>query len=330
MTFPNAGPVQSSTDGSQSSADPTTNANVLRDHSEFAAVPPTGFVQSPETTARMDPLSSAPVQPVPQPPNAFTAPLFVYALGRIESRLPTIALEKEFAQVAGQADTAGLTDHQVLHHVLSDRSNRYLARQLCWIFTVEGLETYILIPRDPTDFDLLIEAVRPRPSLADLDVIIGVQGPLTPPEMCGGLVLPTVIIDQTYSFDRESLLSAIPQPESITDSDQQFRATAEELLDRIMQLADNAGATDEHRAVNYLAVRYPAIYARLAEAHSQAMSLASVDVRHSRLSGARKIVDVIFSFVSRQSGVSEQSFVRVDVTEEFPFLVSKLAPYYQR
>jgi hypothetical protein len=28
-----------------------------------------------------------------------------------------------------------------------------------------------------------------------------------------------------------------------------------------MQLTDNAGATDEHRALNYLAMRYPAIYA---------------------------------------------------------------------
>ena len=31
-------------------------------------------------------------------------------------------------------------------------------------------------------------------------------------------------------------------------------------------MTDNAGATDEHRALNYLAVRYPAIYAKAAEA----------------------------------------------------------------
>ena len=30
-----------------------------------------------------------------------------------------------------------------------------------------------------------------------------------------------------------------------------------EVLDLILQTADNAGATDEHRALNYLAVRYP-------------------------------------------------------------------------
>ncbi len=30
-------------------------------------------------------------------------------------------------------------------------------------------------------------------------------------------------------------------------------------------MTDNAGATDEHRALNYLAMGYPAIYARAAE-----------------------------------------------------------------
>src|SRR5262245_41387678 len=49
----------------------------------------------------------------------------------------------------GRAETAGLTDRQVLHDVLSQRENRYLARQLCYVLTIAGLETYILQPRDP-------------------------------------------------------------------------------------------------------------------------------------------------------------------------------------
>jgi hypothetical protein len=31
---------------------------------------------------------------------------------------------------------------------------------------------------------------------------------------------------------------------------------------------------------------------------------------------------------NRNTDVDEHFFVRVDVTDEFPFLVSKLAPYY--
>jgi PatG C-terminal len=102
------------------------------------------------------------------------------------------------------------------------------------------------------------------------------------------------------------------------------------VLTRIMQMADNAGTTDEHRALNYLAVRYPVLYAATADAFGWNASLAAVEVRPSRLSGVRGIVDVIFSFTHRQTDVTEKYFVRVNVTEEFPFLVTRLTTYYDR
>jgi hypothetical protein len=106
--------------------------------------------------------------------------------------------------------------------------------------------------------------------------------------------------------------------------------SAAELFMRIRQMAANAGATDEHRALNYVAVRYPAIYAQAAEMHGRNFSLTAVGVRASRLSGVRKIVDVIFSYANRQTGVTEKYFCGVDVTEEFPLLVAKLSPYNDR
>ena len=85
-------------------------------------------------------------------------------------------MEKEYAQATGRAETTGLTDRQALQKVLSQCQNRYLVRQLCWVMTIEGLETYILVPRDPADLDLLVEALRPTPSPMDLDCVIGIQG----------------------------------------------------------------------------------------------------------------------------------------------------------
>ena len=38
-----------------------------------------------------------------------------------------------------------------------------------------------------------------------------------------------------------------------------------------MQLTDNAGATDGHRALNHLEVRYQAIYAHAAEAFGRVL-----------------------------------------------------------
>ncbi len=259
---------------------------------------------------------------------AVTAPSYVYALGRIEPRFPRPSVEKEFAQATGRAETVGLTDRQAVQKVLSQRQNRYLARQLCWVVTIEGLETYILVPRDPADIDLLVEAVRPTPTPMDLDVVIGVRGPIAPPEMCNGLMVPIVVFDQIYSFDRDSLIKSIPRPEKTPAKE--FAPAAEELFDRIMQMTDNAGATDEHRALNYCAVRYPTIYAKAAECFGMNSSLTALEVRTSPLSGVRNVVDVIFSYTNRNTDVIEKYFVRVDVTEEFPFLVTKMSPYYDR
>ncbi len=257
---------------------------------------------------------------------------YVYALGRVMVRFPSMGIEKEFVQATARAgnETVGLTDQKALHKILSNKENRYLVRKLCWVLTIEGIDTYILQPRTPADFDALVEAIRPALSPMDIDVIIGVKGPIAPPDMCNGLMVPIVGFDQTYSFDRNSFIEALKakRPESIPE--EEFEGAAEELLDRIMQMADNAGATDEHRALNYLAVRYDAIYAKAAEMHGKNFSLTEVDVRLSTLSGVRKIVDVIFSYTNRETDFVEKFFVRVDVTEEFPFLVTKLSLYYDR
>jgi PatG Domain len=262
------------------------------------------------------------------PPGSITTSAYVYAQGRIEPRFPRLSVEKEFAHATGRAETAGLTDRQALQAVLSQPENRYLARQLCYVLTIEGLDTYILQPGDPGDLQILIESLRPAPQPGDVDVVVGRRGPIAPPELCNGLTVPIVIFDQIYSFDRESFIKAIPRPEKI--SAKEFGPAAEELFDRIIQMADNGGATDADRAVNYLALRYPAIYARAAESFAANSSLTSLAVRPSPLSGTRKIVEVIFSYTNRATDVTEKSFVRVDVTEEFPFLQTKLSPYYDR
>lgn len=254
-------------------------------------------------------------------------PSYVYALGQIEARFPRSSVEKEMAQATGRAETAGRTDQQAFHQVLSRRENRYLARQMCWVLMIQGLETYILAPRDPADIDLLISAIEPHES-PWISTVIGVRGPIAPPDYCNGLMVPIVIFDQIYTFSRASLIEAIPRPEQIAA--QEFGAASRELFDRIMQMTDNAGATDEHRALNYLAVRYPAIYAKAAEEFAENFSLTAVEVRPSLLSGTRNVVDCIFSYTNRNTDYTEKYFVRCDMTEEFPFLVTKMSPYYDR
>jgi hypothetical protein len=142
------------------------------------------------------------------------------------------------------------------------------------------------------------------------------------------LQVPIAFFDQVYSFDIGSLIKSVPRPEK--KAAKEFEPVATEIFERIMQIADNAGATAEYRAMNYLAVRYPAIYVTVAQEFDRNCSLTCIDVLPSRLSGVRKIVDVVFTFTNRSTDVVEKFFTRVDVTEEFPFLVTKMSPYYDR
>ena len=257
---------------------------------------------------------------------------YVYAIGKIVHRFPTRSLELELAQATGrrpEEETMGRAREEVIHKALTDPANRYIARQICYVLNIEKLETYILMPADPLDIDRLADALKPAPSdMIDNDIVIGRRGPIASPEMCNGLMVPIVTVDQIYSFDRDALMKAIPRRKG--ESEDQFKKTANALFNHIIQIADNVGATDEHRALNYLAVRYDEIYHRTQSMQDENYSFTAVDVRPSRLSGTRKIVDVIFSYENRANRAIQKWFVRVDVTEEFPFLVSHMQQYFER
>lgn len=77
-------------------------------------------------------------------------------------------------------------------------------------------------------------------------------------------------------------------------------------------------------------MRYGRIHAKTAEMCERNASLSRVEVRPSRLSSTRRIVDVIFTYTYRETDVDEKHYVRVDVSEEFPFLVTKMSPYNDR
>lgn len=59
------------------------------------------------------------------------------------------------------------------------------------------------------------------------------KGPIAPPEVCNGLMIPILVFDQIYSFDRDALIKTIPRPDRIPAKD--FATAAEELFDRMMR-----------------------------------------------------------------------------------------------
>jgi hypothetical protein len=219
-----------------------------------------------------------------------------------------------------------MTDQETLQVVLSEPDNRYLARLVCWVFTIGGDPAFILSPRDSSDLNSLLDAFKRGPDPTDFNLLIGVRGPTSPPEMCNGLVLPMVTVDQLYSFPLGALLSEIEMPEGANAKT--FTASAEELFWRIQRLTENRGADDNHRALNYLAVRVDSIYTLFANKQTENSSLSALNVRSRVTAGGRKLVDVVLTFRNRQSGLTEKYYARVDVSELFPFLVNTISPYY--
>jgi hypothetical protein len=110
----------------------------------------------------------------------------------------------------------------------------------------------------------------------------------------------------------------------------QFRKTSDAIFNYIIQIADNAGEIDEHRALNYLAVRYDEIYHRTQLLQDENYSFTGIEVRQSRLSGVEKIVDVVFSYENRTNRAVQKWFCRVGVSGEFPYLVSPMQEYFER
>jgi Subtilase family/PatG C-terminal/PatG Domain len=256
---------------------------------------------------------------------------FVYAIGTIEAEYPNTAIEREM-QILAQHLRVDITPDRDLttrptenrhwqHAVLSKdpKLTRYIARQLRWRLTIEDSPVFVLNPSDPSYFDDLIDALK-RPKYAsperpagkrtakeavpieastvhaeDLDVVIGVTGPQTPEGIA-------VVMDQIFQLDRNQL--------------------APGGLACFSQLADNHGLTDEDRAYNFLAARYKPPLSQV-----QGFELSGMRVTPSRLgSGTVRAI-----YTLRNTTMAEKEyFVRVDVTNEFPMIVSPWQLYLER
>jgi hypothetical protein len=263
---------------------------------------------------------------------------FVYAIGTVEAEYPNVGIEREM-QMMGMGIEAepevpmkSTEDRHWQHAVLTKdrKKTRYLARQLSWRLTIEDLPAFVLKPRDCCDFDDLIDCLnRPKypkpdggkrkkgktaasdPNVAllpdDLDVIVGVKGANTPDGI-------EVYVDQI--FQRDILF---PHKHVY-----------------FSQIVDNYGLKDEDRAYNFLTARYD-IAPKILEVQKEfvQVELEGVPTIYSRLSGdANRIVRVIFTFKGHLKGhsglVERKYFVRVDVTNEFPVIITPWHPYLDR
>ncbi|MCC6554456.1 MAG: hypothetical protein IT372_15870 [Polyangiaceae bacterium] len=269
---------------------------------------------------------------------------YIYAIGEVHARFPSQDVEKEFQQLCTEEDIKAPTFEQRLYDVLRRGENLYFAREMAWVFEIENVSTYMLRPRSDVELTQLIAAIEPErdPTQIEFDVVIGVHEPL-PPRGDGERDLPWVTVNRLFHFEAKAFLDRVPLPAAIQcmpagpakdAAIAQFRSLVYTIFNDMLQLADNTGDADEHRALNYVSLNYPDIYGLMwllpSPPTGGSWTFTGVEVRRSALSGARRIMDVIFKYTDTSAGVVTRYFTSVDVTGQFPFLVTKLQPYFDR
>ncbi len=269
--------------------------------------------------------------------------VYVYAIGRVGYVYPNESVRNEVSQARYRAGIPfDMSDSDGLSSLLS-KDNKpeyyYLASKLCWIFTLGRLETFILAPTSAILLDNLINTITsPSRDLSkqlieepSIDLIVGKKGPLSPPGMCGNLVLPIVGVDQVSTYKVKDIIKTIKEKwnKDLGMPKEKFEGYIDNIFSKMIEAADNEGAMDEQRAVNYLVIRAISIYIESARLQDRSLKLEDITPTPVKNVGTRKIVEVVFIFRSEApGGLMERYSIKVDTTGEFPYIVSGFTPYY--
>jgi hypothetical protein len=260
----------------------------------------------------------------------------VYAIGRLSPQFGSIGVEKEFAQATEGRLQSDQLDVGALRWVLDNPEDAYLGRHLCWVFTCQGVDTFTVMPRDDVDVTRLAKALSATEDV--MHAIVGKTIPSPNDSPCAATGLPTVQADQVLAFtlkefagklldSRASTTEASSAEESEADR-AEFEAIVRGVLLRLTRGTASPGFTEEDRARNYVAMRYPAIYHAVSLAQLDGKVLVGVDAQHSH-SAVRRLVTVRLILRDPRTDITERYQCQVDVTELFPFLVTGLQPAYE-
>ena len=254
----------------------------------------------------------------------------IYAIGTLEARFPTIGIEREFHQrelALQMKQELPAARGKRIATVL--RENTHLCSRVCFILSVGNTPAYIVAPSSQSTLHRMLEAVSHSGTPGAFVVLIGRRVGTAGPGQCGGLLAPIVVCDQLYPFTLDEWLHELEaRVEHVIKaggkSSDHFATVAREFFTRVAQSTENIGALDSHRALNYVVVQHPGMALSVAERPGAVLD--RVETRAVQGTDLRRIVAIILTFVDRKTGVAERLFCRVDVTEEWPFLIDGAEP----
>jgi hypothetical protein len=292
-------------------------AEARGDPQPLTSVSPTG---SAEQAACVSCGQRLPAQaPSPEVPGAQGGG-FVYAVGRLRAEFPNEGVKKEFVQLTG-VDPDALVQVSDLKDALVSPESRYLARHVCWVFRGQTSDSCSVVARDNRDLDELLDLLTTDEEEV-IETLVGspVTG-VSSPCIAAGLV--AVWPDQVLRFTMQEFIEALPGPE-MPDATDQYRSAVRTLFTHLTQRAGNQGLADQHRALNYLALRYPQLYHLTFRLLREGKALIGVDA-HSGFDRGRRLVVVRLVFRDQHTHLVERYQCTVDVTDLFPFLTASLS-----
>lgn len=260
----------------------------------------------------------------------------VYAVGQLSPQIPSIGVEKEFAQLTAGAHQGDRLEVGLLQQVLANPDNAYLARHLCWVFASSGVDTFTVRPRDDAEIARLVEMLSPEAPDDLVHVVVGSTTSSDADSPCAASGLPAVRAEQVLAFTPTEFAVAMPEEEGAGGSDApasssagsaEFQTVVRGVFTRLTRGAGNRGFADEHRARNYVALRYPPIYHAVRQAQRDGKVLVGIDAQHSHAAD-RRLISVRLTLRHPRTDITERYQCLADVTEVFPFLVTGLQPVY--
>ena len=250
---------------------------------------------------------------------------FVYAVGRLTTRFPEPDIEKEYDQVAAAMGVdsvyAVLEQSSVIGSLeTKGADNAYLAREMEWVFTIDGMDAWRVTPATLIELGNMVEALNPA-NKSSYQVLIGIQEGLG-----GDGGLPGVICNRIFHFDPDAFADQVVKRAGEVGAKVE-KDTVTTFFQQLLQFVENPGNSETNRAINYLALEYVDFYIKKAEMDAENKPFTGLTTQPSTMSGDRSLVDVILAFNDRKYGTTERYFCRVDVTGQFPFLATKPQTY---
>jgi hypothetical protein len=231
---------------------------------------------------------------------------FVYAIGLLRPVFGTEDLQQEYLAATKQLEVPTDDYYKVFNTIetphdnpaLSYRRYRYIAEKMCWVLSINNVDTFIVIPASQLELDSFIDSLQDT-SQTVYSTIIGALGPIAPPQYCANMSLPLAIC-QYIDFSTENATTKL-------------------------MLKPTDGTSDTDRAINFLACNFTAISQKHADLiASNKPQLIAVASQLSSVESNRVIIDISLKYLNSQTKVQSNYHCGIDVTDQYPFVAFNL------